>query len=170
MIARHPLLKISKKTTQFLFLTLTISLLTGCGFHLKNSYQLPTSLQQLQLQSSDKYSEITRLVKATLLQYNATIIDDKTAPLLSLGKETFERGTLSLFSSGQVAEYELIYSLAYKVIIEQQEPQSFMVNIRRDYLDDPQTAQAKSREREQLLREVRQEAAIKIVQQLSQLP
>jgi len=144
--------------------------LSGCGFHLKNSYQLPTSLQQLQLQSSDKYSDITRLVKVTLLQYDATITNDKEAPIIRFGKEQFERGTLSLFSSGLVAEYELIYSLTYQVIIEQQEPQSFTVNIRRDYLDDPQSAQAKSREREQLLQEIRQQAAVKIVQQLSQLP
>jgi len=164
-----PLFKISKKLTQYLFLTLTIGLLSGCGFHLKNSYQLPTNLQKLQLQSGDKYSEISRLVKTTLLQYNATLTTNANDPIVRLGKETFERGTLSLFSSGQVAEYELIYNLTYNVIIENKEPAFFDISIRRDYLDDPQTAQAKSREREQLLREVRQEAAIQIVQQLSQL-
>lgn len=169
MIARHPLLKISKRTIQYLFLIVTISLLNGCGFHLKNSYQLPISLQQLQLQSTDKYSEITRLVKSTLIQYNATITDEKTASIIRLNTEKFERGTLSLFSSGQLAEYELTYTLAYDLIITGREPRSFTVNIRRDYLDDPQTAQAKSREREQLLREIRQQAAIKIVQQLSQI-
>lgn len=164
-----PLFKMSKKLTQYVFLILTISLLSGCGFHLKNSYQLPSKLQKLQLQSSDQYSEISRLVTATLLQYDATLTKEPNAPVIRLGKEKFERGTLSLFSSGQVAEYELIYALNYSVIIENKEPMSFDIAIRRDYLDDPQTAQAKSREREQLLREIRQQAAIQIVQQLSQL-
>jgi len=159
----------SKKSLQYLFLTLAISLLSGCGFHLKNSYQLPTSFQKLQLQSVDKYSEISRLVTATLLQYDAILTKNQNDPVIRLGKEKFERGTLSLFSSGQVAEYELIYSLTYTVITKNNEPMSYDINIRRDYLDDPQTAQAKSREREQLLREIRQQAAIQIVQQLSQL-
>ena len=163
------LTKISKKINHYLFIGLAISLLNGCGFHLKNSYQLPLSLQELQLQSSDEYSELTRLVQTTLLQYNATLTDQEDVPIIRLGKEKFERGTLSLFSSGQLAEYELIYDLAYKVIIKNQEPKAFTVAIRRDYLDDPQTAQAKSREREQILREIRQQAAVQIVQQLSLL-
>lgn len=143
--------------------------LCACGFHLQGNYQLPANLQSLNLESSDKYSEITRLVKAQLQQRDILVNQQKDATILRLGKERFERGTMSLFSSGQVAEYELIYTLDYRVIQPLKDPVPFTVTIRRDYLDDPQSAQAKSREREQLLREIRQQATREILQQLSQL-
>ncbi len=151
------------------FLALLSTVITGCGFHLQGNYQLPAALQTLKLESSDEYSEISRLLKARLMQRDVIISDKKGLSILRLGKERFERGTMSLFSTGQVAEYELIYSLKYQVIKYQQEPMPFEVTIRRDYLDDTQSAQAKSREREQLLREIRQQATKEIVQQISQL-
>lgn len=150
-------------------LALLGAMTTGCGFHLQGNYQLPPALQTLKLESGDQYSEISRLLKATLTQRDVIISNEKDISILRLEKERFERGTMSLFSTGQVAEYELIYTLKYKVIKFKQEPMPFEVIIRRDYLDDPQSAQAKSREREQLLREIRQQATKEIVQQISQL-
>ena len=155
--------------TKLCAISAIISIISGCGFRLQGNYQLPTSLQSLNVQSQDKFNEITRLVTAQLAQQKVEININGTAPVLRLGKERFERGTLSLFSTGQVAEYELIYSLEYQLIEPNQEPRPFTVTIRRDYLDDPQTAQAKSREREQLLREIRQQASRQIIQQLSRL-
>ena len=144
-------------------------IISGCGFRLQCHYQLPTSLQSLNVQSQDEFNEITRLVTTQLSQQNVQFNTNSTSPVLRLGKEKFERGTLSLFSTGQGAEYELIYSLEYQLIEPNKEPKPFNVTIRRDYLDDPQTAQAKSREREQLLREIRQQASRQIIQQLSRL-
>ena len=155
--------------TKLCAISAIIFIISGCGFRLQGNYQLPTSLQSLNVQSQDKFNEITRLVTAQLAQQKVEINTSGTAPVLRLGKERFERGTLSLFSTGQVAEYELIYSLEYQLIEPNQEARPFTVTIRRDYLDDPQTAQAKSREREQLLREIRQQASRQIIQQLSRL-
>jgi len=143
--------------------------LSSCGFRLKGDYQLPPSLLDLNLQSSDHHSELSRLVRHQLARYQVNLVNTDDAPVLRLGKDTFERGTLSLFSSGQVAEYELIYTVNYQLVLKESEVQNFELSIRRDYLDDPQSAQAKSRERAQLLREIRSEAAQKIVYQLSQI-
>jgi len=143
--------------------------LSSCGFRLKGDYQLPPSLLSLNLQSPDTHSELSRLVRHQLERYQVSLDKQADTPVLRLGKDTFERGTLSLFSSGQVAEYELIYSVNYQLVIKDAEVQYFELTIRRDYLDDPQSAQAKSRERAQLLREIRDEAAQKIVYQLSQI-
>lgn len=162
-----PLLR--KTLTRLSLVGLLAISLAGCGFHLQGQYQIPQSLQKLHLDSNDQYSEITRLVKTQLQRHQITLSEQASAPTLRLSNERFERGTLSLFSNGQVAEYELIYTLEYQVIRANKEPQSFEVIIRRDYLDDPQSAQAKSREREQLLREIRQQAAKQITAQLSQL-
>jgi len=159
----------NKTLLSVLIATLLSFVLSSCGFRLKGEYQLPPSLLSLKLQSPDSHSELSRLVKNKLIRYRVELNDDKQSPILRLGKDKLERGTLSLFSSGQVAEYELIYTVHYQLIIPNKEPQRFDLSIRRDYLDDPQSAQAKSRERAQLLREIRNEAAQKIVYQLSQL-
>ncbi|WP_435276889.1 LPS assembly lipoprotein LptE [Psychrobium sp. nBUS_13] len=155
--------------TKVCVITTILFIISGCGFRLQGHYPLPTSLQSLNVQSQDKFNEITRLVTTQLSQQKVQLNTNSTSPVLRLGKEKFERGTLSLFSTGQVAEYELIYSLDYQLIEPNKEPKLFNVTIRRDYLDDPQTAQAKSREREQLLREIRQQASRQIIQQLSRL-
>jgi len=143
--------------------------LSSCGFRLKGDYQLPPILLSLNLQSPDNHSELSRLVRHQLIRYQVNLVNDTNVPVLRLGKDKFERGTLSLFSSGQVAEYELIYTINYQLVMKDSDVQHFELSIRRDYLDDPQSAQAKSRERAQLLREIRNEAAQKIVYQLSQI-
>mgnify|MGYP000250556124 CR=1 FL=1 len=149
--------------------TLLSLVLSSCGFRLKGDYQLPPSLLSLHLQSPDEHSELSRLVTHQLERYQVSLDNHPDTPVLRLGKDKFERGTLSLFSTGQVAEYELIYTVSYQLVVKGSEAQRFELTIRRDYLDDPQSAQAKSRERAQLLREIRNEAAQKIVYQLSQI-
>jgi len=157
-----------KKIKHFFIISLLSTYISGCGFHLAGNYQLPTSMQQLNFDSKDKYNEISRLVKISLIQQGVKLTQQSDTTILRLGQERFERGTLSLFSSGQVAEYELIYTLEYSVIKPNNDPKSFDIIIRRDYLDDPRSAQAKSREREQLLNEIRQQAAKSIMSQLAQ--
>ena len=144
-------------------------MLTGCGYHLASNQQMSKSFQQLNFDSSDQHNEISRLVKTFLAHQDVVFTGRNDATTLRLGEERFERGTLSLFSSGQVAEYELIYTLKYSVIKIKEEPQPFEIIIRRDYLDDPSSAQAKSRERAKLLQEIRQQAAKLVVDQLGQL-
>jgi len=159
----------SKKFKHLFIISLFCTLISGCGFHLAGNYQLPISMQQLNFDSKDKYNEISRLVKASLIQQDVQFNKLANTTILRLGQERFERGTLSLFSSGQVAEYELIYTLEYSVIKPKTEAKSFEIVIRRDYLDDPRSAQAKSREREQLLNEIREQATKSIMSQLVQL-
>lgn len=159
----------NKTFVSVLIATLLSLVLSSCGFRLKGDYKLPPSLLSLNLQSPDAHSELSRLVTHQLERYQVNLNNQADTPVLRLGKDKFERGTLSLFATGQVAEYELIYTVNYQLIVKDSEVQNFELTIRRDYLDDPQSAQAKSRERAQLLREIRNEAAQKIVYQISQI-
>lgn len=157
--------------TRLLTLILLGLALGGCGFKLKGSYQLPEELHRLTLTSPDEYGQLTQLLKSRLKRYQVEISRSyhSTVPELTLGKDKLERGTLSLFSTGQVAEYELIYSVDYQLSRPDHQAQRFSIEIRRDYLDDPQAAQAKSREMALLLKEMRAQAADQIVRQLSAL-
>lgn len=142
----------------------------GCGFKLQRSYSIPVELQQLHLSSSDQYSELTRLVGDRLRINRVTLVSAaKDTPTLRLVSDSLERATLSLYPTGNVAEYELIYLVNYTVMLPEQEPTEFQAEIRRDYQDDPRTALAKSREMEILTREMRAQAADSIIQTLASI-
>ncbi|MCL1088326.1 LPS assembly lipoprotein LptE [Shewanella profunda] len=154
----------------FAIMALTIMASAGCGFKLQRSYQIPDVLSQLSLTSSDEYSELTRLVRERLRLNNVKVVDAANdIPVLRLMTDSLERSTLSLYSTGNVAEYELIYLVEFAVALPGKEAQPFKIEIRRDYLDDPRTALAKSREMELLVKEMRVQAADRILQSMASI-
>ena len=151
-------------------MTLVILTSAGCGFKLQRSYLIPAELAQLNLSSSDEYSELTRLVRDRLRINRISLVEaSKKTPTLRLINDSLERTTLSLYPTGNVAEYELIYLVHYSVTLPDKEPQGFDAEIRRDYQDDPRTALAKSREMELLVKEMRIQAADNIIQTLASI-
>ncbi|QYJ72487.1 hypothetical protein K0H59_05370 [Shewanella sp. FJAT-51649] len=156
------------KRLAFAIMALVIMTSAGCGFKLQRSYQIPEQLNQLSLSSSDEYSELTRLVRERLRLNNVKIVDEANdVPVLRLITDSLERSTLSLYPTGNVAEYELIYFVEFAVALPGKEAQPFKIEIRRDYLDDPRTALAKSREMELLVKEMRIQAADRILQSMA---
>lgn len=150
-----------------LLISLTIS---SCGFQLRDNYQLPPSLQQFYL-DAPAFSEFAEILTDRFELAGAQVLDSanqQPPPLvIQILDDGLDRRALSLSSSGQVAEYELIYSVSYvlhqadgKVL----EPRT--VEIYRDYQDDPNFALAKTREREVLVREMREDAARALLRQV----
>lgn len=157
------------KPNQWL-LPLVISLIvTGCGFKFRGDYLLAPELQTLYLSSVDKHGELTRLTRQHLTRNQVTLTETFTrqTPELRILKDELDRRTLSVFPNGQVAEYELIYTVKYQLRFANEEIQSFKFEINRDYQDDPDIALAKSRELSLMLREMRQEAADKILRNMA---
>lgn len=158
------------KRLAFAIIALVIMTSAGCGFKLQRSYQIPNVLNQLSLTSPDEYSELTRLVRERFRLNNVKVVDAANdIPVLRLITDSLERSTLSLYSTGNVAEYELIYFVEFAVALPGKEAQPFRVEIRRDYLDDPRTALAKSREMELLVKEMRIQAADRILQSMASI-
>jgi LPS-assembly lipoprotein len=148
---------------------LTTSLLTACGFQLRGDYLLDDDLQTMYLSSSDVHGELTRLVKLSLTRNQVKVLKSskKDIPELRIISDKLDRRTLSLFSNGQVAEYELIYSVHYQVRFTGEDARLFNFELYRDYQDDPNRALAKSRELTLLLSEMRASAADKILRDLA---
>jgi len=161
-----------KKIKLMLSTILSISLLltiSSCGFTLRGDYLIAPQLQTLYVSSVDQHGELTRLVKQHLIVNHINItptINDKT-PELRLLKDKLDRRTLSVFKNGQVAEYEIIYTVNYQLRLPNEKTQYFSFNLNRDYQDDPDHALAKSRELSLMLREMRVEAADKILRDLA---
>lgn len=152
----------------FAFFTLFLS---SCGFHLRGDYLLSPQLQTLHLSSSDKFGELTRQVKQHLSLNKIKLVPNasQNTPQLRILKDSLNRRTLSVFPNGQVAEYELIYSVRYQLILSAEDVRSFKFELNRDYQDDPNIALAKSRELDLMLSEMRKEAANKILRDLSSI-
>ena len=100
-----------------LFCSLIIS---GCGFSLRGNYELPASISQLRVGSSEAHSALERALRNELKPYSVEVIDSSVKSTsdttsIYLLSDVLDRRLLSLFSTGQVAEYELIYTVRYEL-------------------------------------------------------
>lgn len=144
-------------------------LLASCGFHLRGN--LPLSHFPAMYIQSDRHSELALLVSAKLQHNKVQLLNSMqaTVPMLQLLSDSLERRTLSLFPNGQVAEYELIYKVRYALTMPDADAQFYQFELYRDYQDDPNQALAKAKELDLMLGELREQAANRIVRQLSRL-
>lgn len=162
-----------KKITRYLTTLFSIAalaiLLNGCGFQLRGNYLLAPELQTIEFSSVDKHGELTRLVKQHLTINDVKLVprSERDIPQMRVLKDSLDRRTLSLFPNGQVAEYELIYTVRYQILIPNKAVENFSFELNRDYQDDPDIALAKSRELSLMLSEMRQEAANKILRDMA---
>lgn len=160
-----------------LILCLALAALNGCGFKLRGIEQMPDHFQQVYVKSQFRHEPLQRALQDRLQHYQVSQIESLTEQnkgetvVLYLYPESVERRLLSIFSTGQVAEYELIYTVRYEVQFPAQEAQLVEFNVLRDYQDDPDQVLAKSRELELVLSEMRKDASDRIVRLLaSQAP
>ena len=144
-------------------------LLSSCGFHLRGD--LPLSHFPAMYVQSERHSELAALVSERLKYNKVELLGSYQpgAPMLQLLDDSLERRTLSLFANGQVAEYELIYKVEYRIQLPGEQEQFYQFELYRDYQDDPNQALAKAQELELLLSELRQQAANRIIRQLARL-
>jgi len=100
-----------------LLITLTLAwLTTGCGFHLRGSYDLPPSASPLYIETrSIDLSEHLRLILATS---GVRLVEKPAAArlILRIIEEQWDTRTLSVDSRGKVVESELHYRVDFDVV------------------------------------------------------
>jgi LPS-assembly lipoprotein len=162
---------------KYLVLCFLVGLVSACGFTLRGSQALPETLTQVAINAPLQYSPLSRALQKRLPVYQlvglinsaaATDIDmlDKTV-VVQLQPEQFERRLLSVFSTGQVAEYDLVFTVNYTIIFPHKIPIQNSFKVSREYQDDPEQILAKSRELNLVLNELRVEAADRIIRLMS---
>lgn len=151
-------------------------IMAGCGFKLRGDYGLPASIEQLQLLALQKNTPLHRILWKQLQGFNIEILDNAASAtevaqeidvIVHLTSDKLERRLLSLFSTGQVAEYELVYTIKYHIQFPGQDPQEMEFDVTREYQDDPNAVLAKTRELDLIQNEMRQEAANRIIRQIA---
>lgn len=154
-----------RATLNLVLILVLIATLTGCGFQLRGNYQLPETLQSVSLKSQVS-KELNEHMQQRFAHSGIKLSDEEQSITVHLTSDKLERRTLSLFESGQVAEYELLYQVNYQLIQNQRLLLERTVEVARDYQDDPNFVLAKTREREMLVDEMRAEASRLILQQI----
>lgn len=144
-------------------------LVAACGFTLRGSQQLPAHIEQVEVRSLSAHDPQARALanRLSIYQLGYTRAADtarlSNTVILELKPENLNRRLLSVFPTGQVAEYELIYRVDYRVTFPGQDAITTSVEVLREYQDDPDQVLAKSRELDLILEEMRDDAADRII-------
>jgi LPS-assembly lipoprotein len=150
-----------------LSLLLTFSLLSGCGFHLRGSYNVPAFLQEITLHNAAGSKDFEKQMRLALERRN--ILPEGGELLLEITRENITRQTSTVDSSAKAAEYTLIYTVEYRVgTVDGKvfgDRQSLI--LRRSYQYSTANVVGKNTEEETLIQELRVDAAQQIVRQLS---
>jgi len=155
-------------TLRFGFIGILALFISACGFHLRGDNQIQNSLMTLHLSSSDEFSPLTKAIKIQLRHNKINLVAAaEDIPSLYIGKEQISNRTLSLYETGQVAEYEMSYVVNIKLSRKEQFDQNYQIKFHRDYLDNPLAALAKSKERELIMTEFRRMAGEQVMRYLA---
>ena len=150
-----------------------VSTISSCGFHLRGAPSLPDNINTIVIESARAHAPLARALDNRLNIYGLKSQErgSDSAPSENISiyllPEKLDRQLLSVYPSGQVAEYDLIYVVRYRVSFPNKEPMMAQFEVVRDYQDDPDQVLAKSRELDLMLDEMRAEAADIIIRRLS---
>lgn len=157
------------RTLLMLFFVVSLSS-SGCGFHLRGSPPFPDDARSVYLKTPNDllFDELA----VYLQDSGATVISNEEGAdaVLNLSKENFTKRTLSVDpDTGKEREFELSYSVSFElrktdgtVLVEHQ-----TVSLVRDYVFDADQVIGKSREQNVLKKEMRRDAAQRILTRLS---
>ena len=157
-----------KKTTFYIiYATLSLVLISSCGFHMRGLTK--TSLSSIDLEGK-KLSIDNDLRK--VLKLNQVEIKKEGAEFqIEFLNEQFEKKLLTLNSRGLVSEYELFYKIYFRVKNSSADKWSEenIIEIRRDYTYSDANSIGKEEEEKQLKRAMYDEAIQNLFRQIELL-
>lgn len=146
--------------------------LSGCGFHLRGTggvALLPASLATLQVVMSGAAANepLETAVRETLTQAGAQVVETNGVPMLILlGERVSTRVASVSTATAKASEYLLQYTTSFRLDGPQPVPAQ-TIRLQRDYSFDPEQVLAKEQQEQELLRDMRRDAAQQIVRRLA---
>jgi len=153
-------------TAMRIFILMLCFSLTACGFHLRGSYNIPSTIKHLELKL-DTNSSLYFPLRDSLQQ--AGIQLDSSDYTLEILEDTLNKQTTNTDSRAKAAEYTLYYTVVYQIKNNEAKttyPERRLL-LRRSYQYDTTAIVGKTAEEETLIRELYQDAAQQILRQLS---
>lgn len=143
-----------------------ISLVTGCGFHLRGQLPLPEQLKVIAVNGTD--GEFTEEMVDALETSGAQVVDEAEArALLDLYNVEFTRTVRTIDTRGKVTGYILRYDVSYRVVDDEgEELRDTTMAMQRDYNFDPEQVLQAEQEEESLREDMVGEMVQRIMRQL----
>lgn len=152
-------------------LALSVTLLSGCGFHLRNALDLPEHLGPVRVLAADRYSPLAEQLADGLQRAGAqpaAVDAGEGVATLQVVSEQWADTPISHDQFGRAQEYALRYAVVFtlrgsdgSVLVPQQ-----TVEMSRDYLAPAVDSIGKASEREMLVRELQREMAMAILRRV----
>ncbi|WP_455220443.1 LPS-assembly lipoprotein LptE [Kaarinaea lacus] len=150
---------------------MAVCLLTACGFHLRGSFELPPGLEKIAIDDVTTTSDIVQVLKTQLRRHNITLLKkiEDAKLVIVIDKESYQRRVMTVSPEGKVQEFELIYTVNYS-LLNQQNPQASVSNqvlsVKRDLRFDETAVLGVTSEESRLNGEMVNSAAEQILRRL----
>jgi LPS-assembly lipoprotein len=160
------------RVTRLAVLLLSVSL-AGCGFHLQGVSHLPAAFATTALIAADRYTEFNRALADALRVSGSTVVaagSGATATVEVIADENGQR-VLSVSASNTPTEYEVFYTVRYRVLVGTREalaPQ--VLTLSRDYSFDATAVLPKEHEQDMIRAALAREIAALVMRRLTALP
>ena len=153
-----------------------LSLLAGCGFHLRGAFSMPQSLQTLQILPNQPYDTFQRTLKQFLKNNNIKIIGqniENTLPVatLTILSQAFSERAIAYGSNGLPNRAVLELKINYQLTNPQGKPlgNNALVTVERELMLNPNALLGTDNERNHLQVDLYRDAASQLVRQLSMI-
>ena len=146
-------------------------LLVSCGFHLRGTGDaaLPASLATVRVVPFTQLANdpLTVAVRAALAQAGASIVDAPEAPaVVLLGEQTETRVASVSTATAKASGYLVVYSASFR--LDGPQPLAVQtIRLQRSYSFDPNQVLAREQQEQELLRDMRRDAAQQMVRRLA---
>ena len=153
-----------KAVSKNIFILLLTLLITSCGFQLRGA--LDNSFNSIQIDGGS--AGFTKVIKKKYKQSGIEIRDSSADKMIEIIKDEFNKRILTLSSTGTIREYELNYSVLYRIKNSLGEwGPSIKIKSRRIYSYDDQNIVAKQEEEKDLIKGMKEQIIRTMTSQIS---
>lgn len=157
------------KLTGYFSLLILCSLISACGFQLRGTQALPDSLSSLNFQcSNEKTWDLCHRLSREF-QFHQIELSDEAEMTLTISDVKTKQRSVSIDSTASTAEYDLVYSVRYKLIHTPTQTlvSSQLVKANQSYRHQSSALIAKEREQDEIQTKLNQKITNIILRQLS---
>jgi LPS-assembly lipoprotein len=156
-----------KNITHLMILSVSLSLLSACGWHLRGSGNTVEVEQAIYLESTT--GEVYKEIQKTLERKKLSVSIAEADLQLILGKEYFDRRSASVNTVAQTTQYQLSLSLTYEILDKESKPliKESTAELTRYYTYNQNAVNSSDKEEQSLRKEMVRQVSRQILQRIN---